>query len=312
MHVITNLNKIKQPFINSVVTIGNFDGVHKGHQAIFHQVIEKADAINGTSVAITFEPHPVKVLKKNDPPPLITLYEQKVELIAKTGLDVIICIPFNKAFATISADQFLEGILIDKIGTKAIVIGKDYAFGKNREGNITYLTQHSDRLGYEVIVTDWIPIAHNIDGRISSTRVREIVMAGNVEGAVALLGRHYQIRGKVRSGRNRGGRLLGFPTANINIVDELCPKTGVYAVTVECRDGHYKGVANIGYSPTFDDHIFTIEVHLLDFNNDLYGQDIRVNFIQRIRDEKKFSDIDELSQQIQKDIIAGCEILSHD
>ncbi|MCK5783965.1 MAG: riboflavin biosynthesis protein RibF, partial [Desulfobacterales bacterium] len=244
--------------------------------------------------------------------PLITLYEQKVELIAKTGLDVIICIPFNKAFATISADQFLEGILIDKIGTKAIVIGKDYAFGKNREGNITYLTQHSDRLGYEVIVTDWIPIAHNIDGRISSTRVREIVMAGNVEGAVALLGRHYQIRGKVRSGRNRGGRLLGFPTANINIVDELCPKTGVYAVTVECRDGHYKGVANIGYSPTFDDHIFTIEVHLLDFNNDLYGQDIRVNFIQRIRDEKKFSDIDELSQQIQKDIIAGCEILSHD
>lgn len=295
-----------------MVTIGNFDGVHKGHQAIFHQVIEKADAINGTSVAITFEPHPVKVLKKNDPPPLITLYEQKVELIAKTGLDVIICIPFNKAFATISADQFLEGILIDKIGTKAIVIGKDYAFGKNREGNITYLTQHSDRLGYEVIVTDWIPIAHNIDGRISSTRVREIVMAGNVEGAVALLGRHYQIRGKVRSGRNRGGRLLGFPTANINIVDELCPKTGVYAVTVECRDGHYKGVANIGYSPTFDDHIFTIEVHLLDFNNDLYGQDIRVNFIQRIRDEKKFSDIDELSQQIQKDIIAGCEILSHD
>ncbi len=311
MNVINNLNKIKQPFANSVVTIGNFDGVHKGHQALFHQVIEKAESINGTSVAITFEPHPIKILKKNAPPPLITLYEQKMELIAKTGLDVLICIPFNKEFAAISADQFLERILVDKIGTRAIIIGRDYSFGKNREGNITYLKKHADRLGYEVIVTDWIPVSHNIDDRISSTQVRKIVMTGNVENAVALLGRHYQIRGKVRRGRNRGGRLLGFPTANINIVDELCPKIGVYAVTVECRNGHFKGVANIGYSPTFDDHVFTIEVHLLDFNKDLYDQDIRVNFIQRIRAEKKFSNIDELSRQIQIDILAGRDILYH-
>jgi riboflavin kinase/FMN adenylyltransferase len=311
MNVINDLNLIKRPFINSVVTIGNFDGVHKGHQAIFHQVIEKAESINGTSVAITFEPHPIKVIKKNDPPPLITLYEQKVELIAKTGLDVLICIPFNKEFAAISADRFLEDLLVKKIGLRAIVIGKDYSFGKNREGNIAYLIENADRLGYEVIITDWIPVSHNIDGRISSTRVREVVMDGNVHDAVALLGRHYQIRGKVQSGRNRGGRLLGFPTANLNIVDELCPKTGVYAVTVECRDGHHKGVANIGYSPTFDDHVFTIEVHLLDFNKDLYGQDIRVDFIKRIRDEKKFSNIDELSNQIKKDIVSGRDILSH-
>jgi len=311
MNVINNLNEIKQPFINPVVTIGNFDGVHKGHQAIFHQVIEKAESIRGTSVAITFEPHPIKVLKKNASPPLITLYEQKVELIAKTGLDVLICIPFNKDFAAITADRFLEDLLVKKIGTKAIVIGKDYSFGKNREGNINYLNENADRFGYEVIVTDWIPVSHNTDGRISSTRVREIVMQGDVHDAVALLGRYYQIRGKVLSGRNRGGRLLGFPTANINIVDELCPKTGVYAVTVECSDGHYKGLANIGYSPTFDDHIFTIEVHLLDFNNDLYGQDIRVNFIKRIRDEKKFSNIDELARQIKKDIDSGRKILSN-
>ncbi|MBC2715545.1 MAG: bifunctional riboflavin kinase/FAD synthetase [Desulfobacteraceae bacterium] len=311
MNVITDINEIKQPFINPVVTIGNFDGVHKGHQAIFHQVIEKAESIKGTSVAITFEPHPVKVLKKNDPPPLITLYEQKIELISKTGLDVLICIPFNKEFAEISADQFLEEILVKKIGTKAIVIGRDYSFGKNREGNVAYLRQNADKLGYEVIVADWIPVTHNIDGRISSTRVREFVMAGIVGDAVALLGRHYQIRGKVQAGRNRGGRLLGFPTANINIVDELCPKIGVYAVTVECSYGNYKGVANIGYSPTFDDHVFTIEVHLLDFNKDIYGQDIRVNFIKRIRDEKKFSNIDELSEQIKKDVLTGREILSH-
>ena len=311
MNVFKDINEIKQPFTNPVVTIGNFDGVHKGHQAIFHQVIEKAESINGTSVAITFEPHPIKVLKKNDPPPLITLYEQKIELIAKTGLDVLICIPFNKAFAALSADHFLEEILVKKIGTKAIVIGKDYSFGKNRKGNITYLKENAARLGYEVIVTDWISVSHNIDGRISSTRIREIVMEGNVHDVVALLGRHYQIRGNVLAGRNRGGRLLGFPTANIHIVDELCPKTGVYAVTVECRDGYFKGVANIGYSPTFDDHIFTIEVHLLDFNNDLYDQNIRVNFIKRIRDEQKFSNIEELSNQIQKDILTGREILTN-
>lgn len=311
MNVFKDINEIKQPFTNPVVTIGNFDGVHKGHQAIFHQVIEKAESINGTSVAITFEPHPIKVLKKNDPPPLITLYEQKIELIAKTGLDVLICIPFNKEFAAISADQFLEEILVNKIGTKAIVIGKDYSFGKNRKGNISYLNENAGRLGYEVIVTDWIPVSHNVDGRISSTRIREIVMEGNVHDAVSLLGRHYQIRGKILAGRNRGGRLLGFPTANIHIVDELCPKTGVYAVTVECRDGHFKGVANIGYSPTFDDHIFTIEVHMLDFNNDLYDQTIRVNFIKRIRDEQKFSNIEELSNQIQNDIFTGREILTN-
>ena len=311
MDVFKDINEIKQPFINPVVTIGNFDGVHKGHQAIFHQVIEKAESISGTSVAITFNPHPIKVLKKDDPPPLITLHEQKVELIAKTGMDILISIPFNKKFAALSADSFLEDILIKKIGTRAIVIGKDYAFGKNREGNISYLMKNADRLGYEVIVTDWIPISHNGEGRISSTRVREVVMAGNVEDAVALLGRYYQIRGKVQAGRNRGGRLLGFPTANIKIVDELCPKAGVYAVTVECRDGYYKGVANIGYSPTFDDYVFTIEVHLLDFEGDLYGQNIRVNFIKRVRDEQKFSGIDELSEQIRKDIITGRNILSN-
>ena len=311
MDVYRNLNEIKQPFINPVVTIGNFDGVHKGHQAIFHQVIEKAESIGGTSVAITFEPHPVKVLKKDDPPPLITLYEQKIELIAKTGLDVLVTIPFDMEFAALPADRFLEDILVQKIGIRAIVIGQDYAFGKNRQGDIAYLKGNAQRLGYEVIVTDWIPVSHNGEGRISSTRVREIVMAGDVEDAVALLGRYYQIRGTVLAGRNRGGRLLGFPTANIKIVDELCPKTGVYAVTVECLNSHSKGVANIGYSPTFDDYLFTIEVHLLDFKGDLYGHDIRVNFIKRIRDEKKFSNIDELSSQIKKDIETGRVILAN-
>lgn len=311
MRVFNDLSEIKQPFANAVVTIGNFDGVHKGHQAIFHQVIEKAESLKGTSVAITFEPHPVKVLNQENAPPLITLYEQKCELIAKTGLDVLIRIPFDRDFANLPADRFLEDILVSQIGARAIVIGKDYAFGKNREGDIGFLKRHADRLGYEVIVTHWIPMTHPGEGRISSTRVREIVMDGKVEDAPALLGRFYQIRGTVSPGRNRGGRLLGFPTANITVADELCPKVGVYAVTVELGVEHLKGVANIGYSPTFEDHLFTIEVHILDFNKDIYGKKIRVNFIRRIRDEKKFANLEELSDQIRRDVGAGREILSN-
>ncbi|RJP86049.1 MAG: bifunctional riboflavin kinase/FAD synthetase [Desulfobacteraceae bacterium] len=310
MNVITDLSTIEQPFTRPVVTIGNFDGVHKGHQAIFHQVIEKAESIKGTSVAMTFEPHPMRVLKKKKSPPLITLYEQKKELIAKTGIDVFICIPFDKDFAAITARRFIEDILVKTIGLSAIVIGNDYSFGKDRKGNVAFLRQHADRFGYEVIVADWIPGSLKTADRISSTRIRETVMAGKVDEVAQLLGRYYQIRGKVVSGRNRGGRLLGFPTANINLIDELCPKAGVYAVTVECQDKKYQGVANIGYSPTFDDHIFTVEVHLLDFSGDLYDQDIRVNFIQRIRNEKKFGGLDELSAQITKDIQTARDILS--
>ncbi len=310
MKVITDLNAIQQPFIRPVVTIGNFDGVHKGHQALFHQVIEKAESIQGTSVAISFDPHPMRVLKKKKTPPLITLYEQKMELIEKTGIDVLICIPFDKTFAAITARQFVEDILVKTIGLKAIVIGKDYSFGKDRQGNVAFLKQYAEQFGYEIIVTDWIPGSRHKFERISSTRIRETVMAGKVDEVVALLGRYYQIRGKVVSGRNRGGRLLGFPTANIHLMDELCPKAGVYAVTVECRGRKYQGVANIGYSPTFDDHLFTVEVHLLDFKGDLYNQDIRVNFIQRIRDEQKFAGIDELSAQIAKDIQTGRDIFS--
>jgi riboflavin kinase / FMN adenylyltransferase len=311
MKIITDIKTIKTPFHKAVVTIGNFDGVHKGHQAIFHQVIEKAETIGGTSVAVTFDPHPVRVLKKNNWPALITLHEQKIELISKTGLDVLVCIPFTKQFAAIPADEFVADLLVNRLGMKAIVIGKDYSFGKGRKGNVEFLKKYAKELDFEVILTDWIPISHHQTDRISSTRVREIVMAGNVDQVVNLLGRHYQIRGRVVSGRNRGGRLLGFPTANINLADELCPKTGVYAVTVECKQGKYKGVANIGYSPTFDDHIFTVEVHLLDFDGDLYDHQIRVNFIRRIRDEQKFSNIDELSKQITIDIETGREILSH-
>ncbi|MDQ1330613.1 MAG: riboflavin kinase / adenylyltransferase [Thermodesulfobacteriota bacterium] len=310
MKHIDNLELITKPFDKAVITIGNFDGVHIGHQALFHEVIEKAEAINGTSIAMTFNPHPVRVLKKNGNPPLITVHEQKTELIEKTGIDILICVPFTLDFAAIPAIDFVRDLLVKRIGMKAIVVGKDYTFGKDREGNLEFLKQCAKEYDFEVIVADWIPISNNIEGRISSTKIRELVTAGKVDEAQQLLGRYYQIGGTVMTGRNRGGRLLGFPTANIKLHDELCPKTGVYAVTVEFMKSRYKGVANIGYSPTFEDNIFTVEVHLLDFNENIYGRNIRVNFIKRIRDELKFADIGELSGQIKKDIDEARRILS--
>ena len=311
MQLINDLNAITQPFEKSVVTTGNFDGVHLGHQALFHEVIERADAIGGTSVAITFEPHPIRVLKQNGHPPLITLLDQKTELIESTGVDVLIVIPFSLEFAAFTAREFVADILVKRIGMQAIVVGSDCSFGRNREGNLALLQKMAGEIGFEVIVRDWIQGPDSKTDRVSSTRVRELVMAGDMARTRKHLGRFYQIQGKVATGRNRGGRLLGFPTANINLQDELSPKTGIYAVTVECQDQQFKGVANIGYSPTFDDHIFTVEVHILDFDRDIYGEDIRINFIHRLRAEKKFNGIDELSEQIKKDVMQARDILAN-
>jgi len=311
MKIVNKLETIEIPFKNAVVTIGNFDGVHIGHQALFHTVIEKSDAIEGTSVAITFDPHPMRVLRADHHLPLITLKEQKTELIARSGIEVLVQIPFTLDFATISPRRFVEDLLVNRIGMKAIIVGRDYTFGRNREGNLDLLEQWAPELGYEVILVDWIQSANGHTARISSTRIREMVMDGKMDDARRLLGRYYQIRGEVAGGRNRGGRLLGFPTANINLLDELSPKRGIYAVTVQHDARIFAGVANIGYSPTFDDHIFTVEVHILDFNKNIYGDTIRVNFIQRLRDEIKFENIDALSEQIRRDVSQARRILGN-
>ena len=310
MRIFNHLDQISEPFKNAVITIGNFDGVHIGHQALFHEVIEKAETIGGTSIAMTFEPHPIRVIKQNNHPPLITLYEQKAELIERTGIDVLICVPFTLEFAALSAEQFVKDLLVQTIGTKAIVVGEDYSFGKNREGDIDLLKRYAPHCGFEVIVAGPIKMTTAFTDRISSTKIRELVANGQMERAEKMLGRNYQIRGKVVTGRDRGGKVLGIPTANINLHDELCPKTGIYAVTVECENNQLRGVANIGYSPTFEDHEFTVEVHILDFSDNIYGKKIRVNFLKRIRDEIKFASISELIDQIKLDIATAREILT--
>ena len=309
MQLIRDLESITAPFKAAVITIGNFDGVHIGHQALFHEVVERADAMGGTSIAMTFDPHPIRVMTNNGHPPLITLYEQKAELIEAAGIDVLICVPFTKAFAAISARTFVEQILIERIGMKAVVVGQDYTFGNNREGTVALLKGYAVELGFEVIVADWIQASTAENERISSTAIRELVSQGHMEKAGRMLGRNYQIRGTVAHGRDRGGRLLGIPTANLNLHDELCPKAGVYAVIVQYNGNRYPGVANIGYSPTFDDHVFTVEVHILDFAQDIYGERIMINFVQRLRDEIKFANIAMLIEQIDADIAQARRIL---
>ena len=299
MRIVYNLNELTEPLNNPVLTIGNFDGVHKGHLALFDKVIERAKAINGQSVVMTFDPHPIKVMSPGNGPPLITPIEQKLELISNAGIDVIICLAFTREFASISAEDFVRDILMDNLGVREIVVGYDYTFGNMRQGDVSLLREMGDKLGFRVHVTG--PI-HLDDAVVSSTSIRKFVQQGNLVDAKRFLGRDYEICGTVGKGKGRGGKLLGFPTANLQPVDELIPMRGVYAVTVRVDDRHYCGVTNIGYNPTFGDDALSVETHLLDFSENIVGKMIKVKFIQRLRDEKTFSNVKELSDQIAQDV----------
>jgi riboflavin kinase/FMN adenylyltransferase len=307
MLVIRGIENIREPFREAVVTIGNFDGVHRGHQELFHRVAERARDRGGTSVVFTFEPHPIRVLRPSGGPPLITLYDQKVELVERYGIDVLICAEFTPEFARTPAREFIAGLLVERVGMKEILVGYDWAFGRNREGDINLLIRLGAELGFEVCVLG----PYSVNGMpVSSTRVRQSVEAGDVAAAWRLLGRPYQVKGRVIRGRDRGGKLLGFPTANLRLVDELWPKPGVYAVTVEHAGRTWQGAANIGHNPTFGGHELSVETHLLDFSGDLYDQEIRLNFIERLRDERRFEGPQALAAQIAADIEKTRRILA--
>jgi riboflavin kinase/FMN adenylyltransferase len=299
MRIVYDLNELTEPLRNPVLTIGNFDGVHKGHLALFDKVMERAKVIKGQSVVMTFDPHPVKVMSPGNGPPLITPIEQKLELISNTGIDVIICHAFTPEFASMSAEAFVSDILMDRLGVKEIVVGYDYTFGYKRQGDVSLLREMGERLGFRVHVTGPILLDDTV---VSSTSIRRFVQQGNLVDAKKFLGRDYQIWGIVIKGKGRGGRLLGFPTANLKPVDELIPMRGVYAVTVRVDDKNYCGVTNIGYNPTFGDDALSVETHLLDFSENIVGKMIKIRFIRRLRDEKTFNDAKELTNRITQDI----------
>jgi riboflavin kinase/FMN adenylyltransferase len=299
MSIINDLKRLEKPLNNAVLTIGNFDGVHKGHLVLFDKVKERAKAIKGQSAVMTFEPHPIKVIKPGNGPPLITQTEQKLKLISEANIDVIFCLPFSHEFASISAEDFVHDILLNTIGIKEIVVGYDYSFGSRRQGDTNLLRKMGNELGFEVHIVEPIYLDSIL---VSSTSIRDFVKEGNISDAKHLLGRYYQVAGKVVKGADRGKKLLGTPTANLDPFDELIPKNGVYSVTVEAQGKSYFGVCNIGYNPTFGENALSIEPHLFNFEGDLIGKIIKINFIKRLRDERKFKSPDELSTQIEKDI----------
>ena len=299
MSIVCNLDNLPKNITNPVITIGNFDGVHWAHQKIFKKIIERARDLHGTSVVITFEPHPVKVMFPEKAKPLITLLEQKKELVINQGIDIFLIIEFTLEFAGISARDFVKDILVDKIGVKEIVVGYDYTFGHNRKGNITVLREMGSLFNFNVHQIDPVYVGKVL---VSSTSIRNLIMEGNVDEAKKILGRNYQIRGEVISGRSRGGPLLGYPTANLRLTDELIPKEGVYIVLIDIGGKIYQGLTNIGYNPTFKDKTLSVETYIFDLSANILKQKIKVNFLSRLRDEITFASSKELSQQIDQDV----------
>ncbi len=299
MSVVCNLDNLPKNITNPVITIGNFDGVHWAHQKIFKKIIERARDLHGTSVVITFEPHPVKVMFPEKAKPLITLLEQKKELVINQGIDIFLIIEFTLEFAGISARDFVKDILVDKIGIKEIAVGYDYTFGHNRKGNITVLREMGSLFNFNVHQIDPVYVGKVL---VSSTSIRNFIMEGNIDEAKKILGRNYQIRGEVISGRNRGGPLLGYPTANLRLTDELIPKEGVYIVLIDIGGKIYQGLTNIGYNPTFKDKTLSVETYIFNLSANILKQKIKVNFLSRLRDEITFASSKELSQQIDQDV----------
>lgn len=307
MKIFRSIDDISQTFVNACVTIGNFDGVHYGHQQLFKKVVEKAKAIQGTSVAITFDPHPLQILLPEGIK-LISTTEQKIELIEMAGIDVLVVVPFTKEFAKTTAENFVAGLLVDKIGLKELVVGYDYAFGKGRVGNIEFLKNQGTTFGFPVTVVEACYLDEQL---VSSTKIRRLVSNGEMAAARTLLGRHYQIRGTVQVGKQRGGKVIGYPTANLKFNEEdLVPKHGVYVTQVTCKGQCYRGILNIGYNPTFGEEQLVAETHIFDFSEDIYGKPIKVNLLKFLRSERKFDGPKELTEQIIKDVAQAKTILS--
>jgi riboflavin kinase/FMN adenylyltransferase len=295
------------------LVIGNFDGVHKGHQAVLMQAVAEARAVRGwLACALTFDPHPAEVVGSGAPP-LLTSMPERVELIGLLGVDRVYVRRFDAAFAGWSPERFAEELVIGALGAKVVVVGQNFRFGAKRAGDLALLRALGQRLGFDVRVAE---VASDAEGAYSSTRVRDALASGDLDAARRVLGRPHAISGVVVHGAGRG-RTIGFPTANIDGIIEMLPADGVYAVGVErLGDGHApssvhaKGVANIGIRPTVGGSQRTVEAYLLGFNGDLYGARLRLHLLARLRSERKFSSLDELKAQIARDTVLALSVLA--
>lgn len=300
---------IKDP----VVTIGNFDGIHIGHQKILKTLKDKANAIGGTPTVITFDPHPLKVLAPDREIKMITNLEDKLELLRQNDIGAVVIINFTKEFAGTEADEFISDILYERLAIKAVVVGHGYVFGKAKKGTTELLRRRGKRFGFAVTVVRYKMHGQNV---ASSSRIRKLLQKGRVSETAELLGRAYHINGTVVRGTGRGTRILSIPTANIHTNNDIIPLDGVYAGKLSFLNQDskktYDAVVNIGNNPTFGNDSRTCEAHLMDFSGDLFDSSVRLHFIRRIRDEKRFDTPEKLRQQILIDINVASEVLLRD
>ncbi|NDJ34828.1 MAG: bifunctional riboflavin kinase/FAD synthetase [Chloroflexi bacterium] len=291
----------------SVVTIGSFDGVHRGHQYLIRQLIDNARQTGRTPVVLTFYPHPRMVLRGFEPGYYLTAPDERAAYLAELGVELIITHPFDDAVRQMRAADFVSR-LATHLNMTGLWVGENFSLGYQREGNVAFLKDRAADFGYE------LRVVHLVDAngeRVSSTRIREALAAGDVTEAQRLLGRPYRLPGTVVEGAKRG-RTIGFPTANLDISEERAvPARGVYAAQAHTPDGTYPAMVNIGLRPTFGDTVVTsVEAFLMDYSGDLYGETLTLDFVARIRNEMKFSGVEALIAQIQQDVARGREILS--
>ncbi len=307
MQIIRGLEELKERYPKTIITIGNFDGLHLGHQKIIQTVKQESEEINGTSMVVTFDPHPMKVLFPEKEVKLLTTPRERERLIQTMGINVLLCIAFNTEFSHLQPDDFIEGVLVKKIHAEKVIVGQNYAFGKARKGNTELLRRRGKKYGFSVKVVRHAKIHGEV---VSSSKVRSLLSTGQVFKASTLLGRAYTIEGNVIKGAGRGEKLMHIPTANITTPNELVPKEGVYAVRIGLKGEFYEGVANIGKKPTFGDAETSYEVHIFNYAGTLLGEHLRMYFIDWIRDQRSFPDALSLEKQIRNDIEHAREILS--
>ena len=306
MQVIKNLSQLDEPLVRTVLTIGNFDGVHLGHREIFRRVVNKASELDGTSVVVTFEPHPLRLLAPEKAPLRLNTPEEKVRLIGASCIDILVVLNFDLWLAEMSAEAFVRDILVGQLGVMHLIVGYDYAFGRDRRGDTAFLTSQAVLHGFTLDVLE--PVRAEQQAH-SSTMIRKFLREGRVADAVRILGRNFTLDGEVVHGQGRG-RKLGFPTANLDTEKEILPRDGVYAVKVKWREDYYDAVINIGRCPTFDNSSPTLEIHLIDFTGDLYGERLRIYFVDRLRDEQRFSSVEALQSAVLNDITLARKRLS--
>ena len=298
MHIIRHLEALPASARGGAVSIGNFDGVHRGHVAIVRRLLERAEAVGGPAIVFTFDPHPVRILRPQQSPPPLTWTERKAELLASQGVDWIVAYPTDEELLQLSAVDFFERIVRSTLAAKALVEGPNFYFGHNREGTIERLRQLSGDANISLDIVPPVEIGGTI---VSSSRVRELIRVGNVDEANQLLSAPYRIRGMVTHGAGRGAK-IGFPTANLSAVDTLLPAHGVYAGRALVGESQYPAAINLGPSPTFGGPVARVEIHLIGYDEALYGQPLEVDFLARLRDIRPFESPAALVQQLRRDV----------